>query len=701
MQFLCTLLLCIETSPLLEKRCMDCHDTESAKAKVILENAPFAQHSLWRRAEEQVRAGLMPPPSEAALSPADKTELLKWIGEGRQKALAAAPVYAPKATIRRLNRREYEACFEQLFGPGLFSGPGALPRLPSDDLKAGFDTIGSSLSVNPLWTRRHLEICRLILDRSLPKAGNDKITLAAASFKITQGLGQVDTEASLWTNGRFTTNVVLPAGGSWKASLFASCNEVGQGPGRARFWINGKAGTPFNCDESRKALIFDLDFVAGNNRLELEFLNDFADPVKKLDRKFTLNGIELKNTKPPSPAVKLLSQNNGLYAFARLAWRRQPSPAEWPAFVALAKAGPSDTLETALRRAVLAILTAPAFVFRLESRSEALSLVPEVELASRLSFFLSGAAPDDALLRSAETGKLRSDLKKHFDRLIDTSEALGCNLAGLGFGVKLLDSYEPQGEFAASLTPSLRNSARRQAELFVIDLIRRDRPAREIVDSSWTWLNQDLATHYKLPWSGGAEFKRVELPAAELRRGGLLGTVAFAAVTSRPLRTSPVLRGSAILAEFLARPPPPPPPNVGSLAEAGPAAQGTARERLAAHRNKPECNSCHRSIDPLGFALEELDPLGRFRAPGSDDFSGELPDGRKINGLRQLQQVLAAEETQIRRTMALKFFLLALGREPVDADEPLLNKLSSQSIGLREMLWQLINSDAFQKRNNR
>ena len=701
MHLLCTLLLCLEASPELEKRCMDCHDRESAKGQVVLENAALSQHSLWRRAEEQVRAGLMPPASEPALSPAARTELLNWIHQSRQTALAAAAPYAPNVSSRRLNRREYEACVEQLFGAGLFSGPGALPQLPSDDLKAGFDTIGSSLSVNPLWTRRHLEICRLILERTLPEAGKDKISLAASTFKITEGKGMIEGEASLWTNGRLATHFTAPRGGTWKLSLFASSNEIGQGPGRLRFWINGKAGEPFNCDASRKAQNFDLDLLPGDNLLELEFLNDFYDPVKKLDRTFILSRVELKSNQAPCLAAKLLGQADGLRAFARLAWRRDPTPEEWPAFAVLAQRAPGESRETALRRAALAILAAPAFVFRLESRSEVLSLVSEVELASRLSFFLSGAAPDEPLLKSAESGKLRAELKTHFDRLLDSSEALGRNLAGLGFGTKLLDAWAPQGEFAAAWKPSLRNSARRQAELVLLDMIRRDRPARELVDSSWTWLNRELASHYRLSWTGGDDFQRIELPPGELRRGGLLGTAAFAAVTSRPLRSSPVLRGSAVLAEFLARPPAPAPPDAGSLAEAGPAARGNARERLAAHRNKPSCANCHRSIDPLGFALEELDPLGRFRPAGSEDFSGQLPDGRKVQGLRELQQVLAADELQLRRAMALKFFILAFGRESTDADEPLLDQLSRNPTGLRQMLWQLVNSDAFQKHGSR
>jgi hypothetical protein len=317
-------------------------------------------------------------------------------------------------------------------------------------------------------------------------------------------------------------------------------------------------------------------------------------------------------------------------------------------------------------------------------------------LASRLSFFLSGAAPDEKLLKSAESGVLRRDLKSHFDRLVDSSENLGVQLSGLGFGVKLLDQWAPQGEFASVWTPSLRHAARRQTELVLIDMIRRDRPARELVDASWTWVNRELASHYKLEWRGGDDFQRIELPGSDLRRGGLLGTLAFAAITSRPLRTSPVLRGSAVLSEFLAQPPHPAPPDAGSLAETGPAAQGNARERLAAHRSKASCANCHRSIDPLGFALEELDPLARFRSPGAEDFSGQLPDGRQIKGLRQLQQVLGADEIQLRRAIALKFFMLALGREAVDADEPLIDQLSRQAVGLRQMLWQMINSQAFQ-----
>ncbi|MEN9362301.1 MAG: hypothetical protein RL095_3836 [Verrucomicrobiota bacterium] len=693
----CIATLALALTPPEESGCLECHDRESAKGRIVLEGAAFSQHSLWRRAEEQLRAGLMPPTSEPPLGDEARKRLIEWIGEGRRKAFATAAPHAPNAPVRRLNRSEYEACLEQLFGSGLFQGPGALPRLPADDLMAGFDTIGSSLGVNPLWTRLHLEICRSLLERELPEPGQGTILLAAASFQVVEGLGQVETEASLWTNGRLAANFSTPSGGAWKLRLFASCNEVGQGPGRLRCWINGKAGETFDCDASGKGRDIEVDLRPGENRVELEFLNDFYEPARKLDRNFQLARVEFRNAQAPSLAAGLLQQEGGLKSFARLAWRRQPAESEWPPFAALAVPAPGESRAAALRRAAFAVLAAPAFVFRIESRSAGLRPLPEVELASRLSFFLSGAAPDEILLASAEAGRLRRDLKSHFDRLVDGSDSLGRRSAGLGFGFHLLEEWQPQGDFAAVWKPSLRLAARRQAELVLTDMIRRDRPARELVDASWTWLDRELAQHYRLPWSGGDGFRRVELPTSELRRGGLLGTLAFAAVTSRPRRSSPVLRGSAVLGDFLARPPPPAPPDAGSLAESGPAAQGNARERLAAHRSKASCASCHRSIDPLGFALEELDPLGRFRPAGSEDFSGHLPDGRRIVGLRQLQQILAAEEFQLRRALALKFFILALGREPEDADEALLDRLSRSKSGVRGMLWELVNSDAFQK----
>src|SRR5690606_21711497 len=306
-----------------------------------------------------------------------------------------------------------------------------------------------------------------------------------------------------------------------------------------------------------------------------------------------------------------------------------------------------------IRLALKRLLVSPEFLFRVELDPHGVPPgtayeIPPLELASRLSFFLWSSIPDDELLDAAEDGRL-ADLaeREHQVRrmLADPrAEAFVENFAGQWLFLRNLDAIIPVQSIFPDFDDTLRDALRRETELFFASIVREDASALDLLTASYTFMNERVAKHYGVPGIKGAHFRRVEWPADEPRRG-LLGHGSILAVTSYPDRTSPVIRGKWILENLLGTPPPAPPPNVPVLVETdGAGTQLPMRERLALHRRNPNCASCHALMDPLGFALERFDAIGRARTIGDAgepiDASGAMPDGTPFDGVDGLREML-------------------------------------------------------------
>jgi hypothetical protein len=272
----------------------------------------------------------------------------------------------------------------------------------------------------------------------------------------------------------------------------------------------------------------------------------------------------------------------------------------------------------------------------------------DVELASRLSFFLWSSIPDDELLDVASQGTLRNPavLEKQVRRMLGDprSETLTRNFGGQWLLVRNLTTARPGETYALAFDETLRQSMQRETELLLDSVVRENRGVMELLTADYTFLNERLALHYGIPNVQGSHFRRVALPADSPRRG-LLGHGSILTVTSPAIRTSPVIRGKWILNNILGAPPPDPPPNVPALSDRRTQAKvQTMRERMSQHRANPMCASCHNMIDPAGFALENFDAIGRWRTVDESfnpiDASGALPDGTKFNGVAELRSAL-------------------------------------------------------------
>jgi hypothetical protein len=334
--------------------------------------------------------------------------------------------------------------------------------------------------------------------------------------------------------------------------------------------------------------------------------------------------------------------------------------------------------------------------------------ITPVELASRLSFFLWSSIPDDELLALAASGELSRPevLRGQVRRMLadPRRRSLVDNFAGQWLYLRNLDAFTPEFRLFPDFDDNLRQAMRRETEHFFEGIVREDRSVLELIQADYTYLDERLARHYDLPHVFGSQFRRVSLDDGS-QRGGLLRQASILTVTSYATRTSPVIRGHWVLKNLLASPPPPQPPNVPALKDNTVSASLPLRERLAEHRANETCASCHRLMDPVGFALENFDAVGHWRwldAGQPIDASGGLPDGRQFAGPAGLERALLARPELFVQTLTEKLLVFALGRGVEYYDGPVIRKIVAEAKGddyrFSRLMLGVVESDPFQMR---
>ncbi|MEM7473610.1 MAG: DUF1592 domain-containing protein [Planctomycetota bacterium] len=382
-----------------------------------------------------------------------------------------------------------------------------------------------------------------------------------------------------------------------------------------------------------------------------------------------------------------------------------------------------------IQAALTSILVSPKFLFRIEStidsKKRSNAQISDEELASRLSFFLWGSIPDETLLRIAELGELRDPkiLKSQVQRMLadPKAENLVSNFAGQWLYLRNLESITPDARLFPDFDDNLRQAFRRETEYLFREIIQENRSVLDLIRSDHSFLNERLAKHYGIPRVYGSHFRRVDLASANpnepndstareklelARRGGLLRHASILMVTSYATRTSPVLRGNWVLENLLGNPPPPPPANVPALEENDVAADLPIRERLAAHRNNAACSACHQLIDPVGFALENFDAIGRWRdfeAEVAIDSKGNLPGGQEFEGVEGLEQAIMDTPEWFVSTLTRKLMTFGLGRGVEPLDEPVVRRIVRDSakddFRFQSIIYGIVSSPAFQLRS--
>ena len=519
--------------------------------------------------------------------------------------------------------------------------------------------------------------------------------------------------------------------------IFASATEVGE-PAQEDYEHTADEGLEFR-----------IPVKAGTRLLALTFQKDTPEPEGAIQpRPTTFNQAQFKGGDPAIGTVVIAGPydakgpgdtpsrgkifvchpSNGksedacarkiLSTLARRAYRRPVADADIQPLLQFFKAGRLEgDFEAGIEMALQRMLVSMDFLFRMERDPSNIGpdtpyRVSDLELASRLSFFLWSSIPDDELLTLAEQGKLKNPavLERQVRRMLadSRSKALVNNFAGQWLYLRNVRLVSPDRQEFPDFDDNLQEAFQRETELFFESMVREDRSALDLLDANYTYVNERLARHYGIPNVYGSHFRRVTL-SDETRRG-LLGQGSILTVTSYANRTSPVLRGKWVLENILGTPPPPPPPNVPSLKDNKETRALTMRQQMEAHRANPVCASCHRVMDPLGFALENFDAVGHWRTTSGAnntpiDSSGAMPDGTKFEGAAELRKLLSGKRDEFAITVTDKLLTYALGRGVEYYDAPAVRSIIREAAP-SEYRWSslvigIVKSLPFQMRRSR
>jgi mono/diheme cytochrome c family protein len=725
------------------QHCVDCHEGEGAEGAFDLAKLPAKaseQLAVLGRARRRVMAGEMPPPDASDLEEDQRRELLGALETAILSLDAAAGTGPGRVTLRRLSRVEYRRAIRDLFGVVCESAA----NFPADDLGYGFDNIGDALSTSSLHVEKYLtaaeEVARRTIDTEDPDTPTRRRVQAEFMKRSYDGGGQGD-HVNLYKRGFVEESLRLPRAGRYRLRVMAWGDQAGDAAPLLVVYGDGEELARFDVAaevEAPRVYECEVSLGADTLNLKLDFPNDFYDKNikdrKRRDRNLRLDWLEIVgplDRRPPSPGQawilaadpqaspgKPLAPARRLRpiieAMGRRIWRRPLKSKESKRLLKLvtAEMEAGMSFREGLRLALEAMLSSPHFLFRIEAggksdrKRDGLEL-DDWQLATRLSFFLWSSVPDERLLELAEKGQLRRPgiLLGEATRMLedDRASALAMNFAAQWLELKNLEVFEPDPERFGTLDDALRRSMRRETESFVLDILRRRAPVAELLTAGYGFLDEGLARHYGIDGVEGAQMRRVEF--ADERRGGLLSQAAILAVTSNPTRTSIVKRGKWVLENILDAAPPAPPPGADSLGDDTQIdSAASLRERMLAHRAEPACASCHLRMDALGFALEGFDVVGRLRGEekgAAIDTRGELPDGRVIDGVKSLRDLLALDPS-FPVTVAKKLFIYGVGRSPQPGDEVRIAQ-AVRALGdrptLHDLVLGIVESRAFRMRS--
>lgn len=732
-----------EVRPILARYCYPCHGDGVDEAGLALDDWPdpgaaAADVATWRLVAARLAAGEMPPAGEPRPSAAETERVLAFARAVAAETSDRERAAPGRTTLRRLTRREIENSVRDLLGVDV----DLAADLPPDDTGYGFDRIGDVLSLSPLHVEKLLAAADRALDAALelsPPFERRTRAFPGAELEATTGGTGGASGRWLWSNGEAFARVDLPVAGTYEIRVEAAAQQAGDDPAKAAVVVDGRELDRFDVKASPpETTRFSLraELPAGERRFGVAFLNDSyrpeaPDPADR-DRNLLVVRIEVDGPigwRPPPPSAshrriffttpaaaggERVAARLVVGRFADRAFRRPAGAEATERLLTLfdAARAEGETFEAAVAVALKAALVSPRFLFLVEADAPGGPRpLDGYELASRLSYLLWSGPPDDRLRAAAASGRLLDPavLAAETERMLDDPRAdrFAFDFAGQWLGLRALDAVAPDPERFPAFTEELRRDMRRETELFFRSVVREDRSLLDLLTARDTFLNERLAALYGIPGVTGEEFRRVRLRSPE--RLGVLTQASILTITSNPTRTSPVKRGKWVLEQILDAAPPPPPAGVPPLPKAeGADAAATIRERMRRHRTDPKCAVCHRRMDPIGFAFENYDGIGRWReTDGADpvDARGRLPDGRSFDGVPGLARVLLDEREAFARAFVRSLLAYALGRGPGPGDAPAVDRIVLGSRGdggppwrFRAVLREVVTSGLFRCR---
>lgn len=720
---------------ILDQYCVACHSGAEATAGLRLDQADIervdSDAGMWEQVVHKLRTGTMPPAGMPRPPVSDRKALLSRLEATLDEAAARNPNPGRTESLRRLNRTEYRNAVRDLLAVEI----DVESLLPHDESGHGFDNVNVG-DLSPTLLDRYISAAQKIARLAVGStASSPRTEIVRVRPDVTQerhvpGLpigsrGGVSIPFNFPQDGEYEIQIWLTRNRNEEIEGLRRAHEVHLMLDREHVRTFTVRPPADRLDHSQvdKHLKIRLGVAAGPHDVAVTFPKTQSSLLETM-RQPTQSRFNMHRHPRTAPAVfqvsvtgpygprgagetpsrrrifvcspAALSEEEScaqriLSPIVRRAFRRPVGSADLAGAMAFYRKGRAGAdFDAGIEKALTAVLVSPEFLFRTELEPDGVEpgasyRVSEIELASRLSFFLWSSIPDDELLDAAEQGDLGTPagLEKQTLRLLadPRSSNLARNFAGQWLHLRSLESFSPNARLFPDFDDNLRQAFREETRRFVESVLREDRSVLDLIRADYTFLNERLARHYRIPGIYGTRFRRVQLDERS-RRGGLLRHGSVLTVTSYPTRTSPVLRGTWILENIFGAPPPSPPPNVPTLDNAV-SAKLPMRERLSAHRDNPACASCHMTIDPVGFAMENYDALGRWRnyIDGVPvDATGGLPGSEQTDrGVAGLEDALLERPELFVGTLARKLLTFALGRGVEHHDAPAIRRILRES----------------------
>ena len=730
------------SAAVVKQYCGTCHAAAVKTAGVVLDPAALAQGAdqlgkdaeLWERVIRQLRAKTMPPVGMPRPDQATYAKVASYLETELDHVSAVHPNPGVQPNLHRLTRTEYSNAIRDLLA--LQNLPKEMDftlLLPADNVASGFDNISDLLYVSPTVMERYLDaagkISRLAVgDPSMPVMVNiHQLPLEQPQETRVEDLpfgtrGGIAVHSYFPLNAEYEFQVELDNGGGGFGGPPAQPHQleltvdgdrkqlvsIGGPPAAGAPRRRGNGPTVFRVPVSAGPRLIGVTFVQKTEALDEATLRPrqrsrgtlpavasvtIRGPYKETGPGDTPSRERIFTCQPKTAAEELPCAKQIMTTLTRRAYRRPVTDSDLSEIMTFYEQGRAQRdFDLGIQTAIERLLVSPQFLYRIEKDPAGATPgtvyhLTDLELASRLSFFLWSSIPDDELLNVAASGKLKEPavLEKQVRRMLADarSESMVTNFAAQWLYLRDVDVKDPDLFLFRDFDEGLRKSFERETDLFLDSVLRENRSVTELLTANYTFVNERLAKHYNIPNIHGSQFQRVTFPEGS-PRGGLLGQGSILTLTSYSTRTSPVLRGKYVLENLLASPPPPPPPNVPSLSTAGEKSeeQLSLREAMIKHRAAPACANCHARMDPIGFALENFDAVGQWRDQDAGkpiDVSSKLSDGTVVNGVAGVKAMLLRDPERFVDAVTEKLLMYGIGRNVQYFDRPAIRKIVRDS----------------------
>ena len=747
---------------LLTRYCFTCHNQRLKTAGLALDTLDAARpgdHSeIWEKVIRKLRVGVMPPAGRPRPDKAAYEALITWLETALDRAAAERPNPGRTESLHRLNRIEYANAIRDVLH---LEAIDVAYLLPPDEASYGFDNIAGVLGMSPTHLERYLSAARKIGRLAV---GDPTLLPDVETYSPAGDLTQKDRFENLPFGSRggmlIRRHIPLDAEYLLKFETGVGKGAAAKEPQYAEVSVDGQRVRLIRLDAeavgqggySRQTrFLHEIPLVmnAGVREIAVTFVKTSNAEVENLLQPFErsesilvgrdgaeesgpalfklsisgpFNAAGVSDTPsrrrifvcyPASRTEELSCARDIITTLARRGYRRPPTGHEITTLLRHYENGRTDgTFDTGIQRAIERFLSSPAFLFRVVEDPPGVPPgsnyhLSDLDLASRLSFFLWSSVPDDELLDAAIKGQLKDPavLERQTKRMLaDPKNTLVSSFFSQWLRLRGLPGFQVDLNKFPDFDDNLRRTLQRETELFVGSIVAEDRSVLDLLRADYTFLNERLARHYGIPHIYGDRFRRVTI--ADPQRGGLLGKGSILTVTSLPTRTSPVGRGKFLLESFLGAPPPSPPPDVPGLEETDDQGKPRSmREAMVQHRASPTCAACHRMMDPLGFALENFDATGAWRVRDAGvavDASGTLPGGEEFSGPAGLRDALLANPEIFVSTFTEKLLTYALGRGQEHFDQSAIRSIvrnaATSEYRLSSLVLGMVKSVPFQMR---